>query len=76
MFKLSFLICVNFLLLSTLEALPARSNNFIEKDESCKAVCAICGCEGFFCLNQADESDQECICECNLESDDSKYPGL
>ncbi len=65
MFKFCFLICVNFLLLNLVSALP-RDSNFIERDESCKAVCGICECEGYYC-------GDECICECNLTTDDSKF---
>lgn len=45
-------------------ASPAKSN-YIEQENSCRQVCGLCDCDGFYC-------EDECICECNLEEDESK----
>lgn len=44
---------------------PAKKSNYIEQENSCRKVCGLCDCDGFYC-------EDECICECNLENDESK----
>jgi hypothetical protein len=44
---------------------PALKSNYIEQENSCREVCGLCDCDGFYC-------EDECICECNLEEDESK----
>jgi hypothetical protein len=44
---------------------PAKKSNYIEQENSCRQVCGLCDCDGFYC-------EDECICECNLEEDESK----
>jgi hypothetical protein len=43
----------------------AKKSNYIEQENSCRQVCGLCDCDGFYC-------EDECICECNLEEDESK----
>ncbi|KAG5679067.1 hypothetical protein PVAND_008664 [Polypedilum vanderplanki] len=38
---------------------PALSSDFIEQENSCREVCGLCNCDGFYCID-------ECICECNI----------
>lgn len=44
---------------------PTKKSNYIEQENSCRQVCGLCDCDGFYC-------EDECICECNLEEDESK----
>lgn len=44
---------------------PAARSNYIEQENSCRQVCGLCDCDGFYC-------EDECICECNMEDDESK----
>lgn len=45
---------------------PAKSkSNYIEQENSCRQVCGLCDCDGFYC-------EDECICECNLGKSESK----
>lgn len=44
---------------------PVERSNYIEQENSCRQVCGLCDCNGFYC-------EDECICECNLEEDESK----
>lgn len=46
-------------------ASPADRSNYIEQENSCRQVCGLCDCDGFYC-------EDECICECNMEDDESK----
>lgn len=46
-------------------AMPARDNNMVEQEQSCRAVCGLCECDGYYC-------GDECICECNLTNEESK----
>lgn len=43
----------------------AKKSNYIEQENSCRQVCGLCDCDGFYC-------EDECICECNLEEDESE----
>lgn len=58
------------LIFTVVSALPTSNNNkksnFIEQEKSCRDVCGLCDCDGFYC-------EDECICECNLETEDSKF---
>jgi hypothetical protein len=57
------------LIFTVVSALPTTNNkktNFIEQEKSCRDVCGLCDCDGFYC-------EDECICECNLETEDSKF---
>ena len=45
---------------------PALKSNYIEQEKSCRDVCGLCECDGFYC-------EDECICECNIKDDDSKW---
>lgn len=56
-------------LLSVALANPAKKSNYIEQENSCRQVCGLCDCDGFYC-------EDECICECNLEEDESKRKHL
>lgn len=46
-------------------ATSAQRSNYIEQENSCRQVCGLCDCDGFYC-------EDECICECNLEEDESE----
>lgn len=45
---------------------PVDKKNFIQQENSCRSVCELCDCDGFYC-------EDECICECNVQSEDSKF---
>ncbi|CAO1364281.1 unnamed protein product [Diamesa serratosioi] len=53
-----------FVLLQLVHSSPTRESNFIEQENSCRSVCGLCDCDGFYC-------EDECICECNLTEDDN-----
>ncbi|CAO1304665.1 unnamed protein product [Diamesa hyperborea] len=53
-----------FVILQLVQSTPARESNFIEQENSCRSVCGLCDCDGFYC-------EDECICECNLTEDDN-----
>lgn len=57
-------------LLTVVSANPAaKKSNYIEQENSCRQVCGLCDCDGFYC-------EDECICECTLENDESKWASL
>lgn len=49
----------------TVLASPTQKSNYIEQENSCRDVCGLCDCNGFYC-------EDECICECSLEEDESE----
>lgn len=51
--------------IATVNALPPTKSNYIEQEKSCRDVCGICDCDGFYC-------EDECICECDLKTDESE----
>lgn len=63
--SVKFVIVVLALVVSVALATPAQRSNYIEQEHSCREVCGLCDCDGFYC-------EDECICECNLEEDESK----
>lgn len=63
--SVKFFAVVLALIISTAIAGPAKKSNYIEQENSCRQVCGLCDCDGFYC-------EDECICECNLEEDESK----
>lgn len=60
------LVILLVVVLTVVSAIPTKKSNFIEQEKSCRDVCGLCDCDGFYC-------EDECICECNLESDESEY---
>lgn len=62
--KLVIFVALAFVVSVTL-ANPAKKINYIEQENSCRQVCGLCDCDGFYC-------EDECICECDLEEDESK----
>lgn len=57
--------CLYLVLLQVVLANPKNQNNYLEQESSCKDVCSHCECEGFYC-------EDECICECDIEEEESK----
>lgn len=59
------LVVILFLCASSSLSSPTHKSNYIEQENSCREVCGLCDCNGFYC-------EDECICECSLEEDESK----
>lgn len=59
-----FITVILLFIVSAAFANPAKKSNYIEQENSCRQVCGLCDCDGFYC-------EDECICECNLEEDES-----
>lgn len=63
--KLFFVLLVVVLEFSNVLSGPAVKSNYIEQENSCREVCGLCDCDGFYC-------EDECICECSIKDEDSK----
>jgi hypothetical protein len=58
-------VCLVLVFLQVVNGNPKNQNNYLEQEGSCRDVCALCDCEGFYC-------EDECICECAIEEEESK----
>lgn len=63
-------VCLILALLQVVAGNPINDQskeNYLEQEDSCREVCEICDCNGFYC-------EDECICECNnIDKDGSKF---
>jgi hypothetical protein len=64
--KLFFVLLVVVFVISNVHSGPAVKSNYIEQENSCREVCGLCDCDGFYC-------EDECICECSIKDEDSKF---
>lgn len=62
-----FNVCLIFLVLfQVANGNPKNQNKYLEQENSCRDVCSLCDCDGFYC-------EDECICECKIEEEESKF---
>lgn len=63
--KLIFVTIVIVLTIQFVSCGPALKSNYIEQEHSCREVCGLCDCDGFYC-------EDECICECSIKDEESE----
>lgn len=63
--SLKFVCLILAVLIQLAASNPPSKSNYIEQEKSCRDVCSLCSCEGFYC-------EDECICECQIADEDSK----
>lgn len=60
------LLVIYFATSATGKPIKDNEQKEVEKTKVCKELCGLCGCTGFYC-------GDECICECNKQSDEGIF---